>query len=326
MKIPIVITSINNPTEAVKKFSKLIDFSLILVGDNKTPKDWKYKNIQFLSIEEQRKKYPNLSKLVTENHYARKLFGYLEAIKLNPEYIYETDDDNIPDSNFPNFLFKESKITELNTKEISLNIYSFFTKKNIWPRGIPLSYIQKKVNIKKNRIEIFPYIQQGLANLDPDVDAIYRLTNGDFVTFDANKRFAISKGTFSPFNTQNTLFHKKFFPLMYLPSTVSPRATDIWRGYIAQRILWEFDSRLVYLSPSVYQKRNFHNLMKDFNDEIEVYKKTDKIINVISSIKTLKGSVSKMLLSVYKILVINKFFDDQELLRVEVWLSELRKV
>lgn len=326
MKIPIVITSINPPTIAIKKFCQLKNTSLIVVGDNKTPSNWKNNNTSFLSIQDQHNKYPLLSKIVSQNHYARKIFGYLEAIKSNPEFIYETDDDNIPTANFPNFRFTKFNLDELSSDLPTINIYSMFTKKNIWPRGLPLSSINKPHSITKKKVKVYPYIQQGLCNLDPDVDAIYRLTIGELITFDENKQYSIGKHTYSPFNSQNTLFHKKFFSLMYLPSTVSPRATDIWRSYIAQRILWEFDSNLIFLSPSVYQERNIHNLMTDFSQELEVYQKVDEIIKILNDLPTLKGSVEEMLLRVYKELVNRQLFDNEELEIVKVWLKELKNI
>ena len=41
----IVCTTINKPTLAVKKFDKMKDWKLIIVGDKKTPKNYKIKNV-----------------------------------------------------------------------------------------------------------------------------------------------------------------------------------------------------------------------------------------------------------------------------------------
>ena len=55
MRKYIIITSIFEPTEAVKKFSKLEDFNVIVVGDKKSPKNWECKNVEYLSIDKQEK-------------------------------------------------------------------------------------------------------------------------------------------------------------------------------------------------------------------------------------------------------------------------------
>lgn len=313
----IVITTINPPTDAVKKFSKLANNKLFVAGDNKTPQGWKLKNSLFFPIAYQRKKYPRFSKLNSENHYSRKNFAYIEAIKSGVNYIYETDDDNFPNSFFPNFLMSKKFIDEINSP-LAFNAYRLFTKRNVWPRGLPLNWIKnttKKV-AKKN---VKPLIQQSLADLDPDVDAIYRLSLGNKIKFDKNKKYCFAKGTYGPFNSQNTFWHKDVFPLLYLPSTVSTRATDIWRGYIAQRILWEINSNLIYLSPCVFQKRNAHNFMKDFEDEIDVYLHAESLLQILNTVK-LKGSVSEMLITVYEKLVAERFIENKELSSVKEWV------
>ena len=47
----IVITTINEPTEAVEKFSKLPGFKLVVVGDKKTPRNWHCSNTVFLGLD-----------------------------------------------------------------------------------------------------------------------------------------------------------------------------------------------------------------------------------------------------------------------------------
>ena len=49
MKKFIVCTSINKPTVAIRKFDKLKDWKLVVVGDKKTPKNYKLKNGIYLS-------------------------------------------------------------------------------------------------------------------------------------------------------------------------------------------------------------------------------------------------------------------------------------
>lgn len=318
MTTAIVITTINKPTQAVINFSKLRNYTLFVAGDNKTPIDWKLKNASFISINEQKKKYPELSKSIAENHYSRKNFAYLEALQAGHTFIYETDDDNLPYPFFPNFIEKEKVIEEITAPQ-SFNIYSLFTKKRVWPRGIPLNQINTpiKKTIKKS---VRPLIQQSLADLDPDVDAIYRLTNAEEVTFKKNRVFTLAKKTYCPFNSQNTLWNKEVFPLLYLPSTIDARVTDIWRGYIAQRILWELNSNVIFTSPSVYQIRNIHNFMKDFQQEMDLYLKTENLLNTLDSV-TLKGSQSHMLKTVYEVLVSEGFFHKEELTALKKWLG-----
>lgn len=318
----IVVTTIYSPTQSILQFAKMHDFSLFVSGDNKTPKNWHVNDAKFISILDQKKKYAHLSRIVSQNHYARKNFAYLEAIASGAEYIFDTDDDNFPNNLFPNFILK-AQLLEQYRGNIFINVYSLFTKQHVWSRGLPLSYVNELMMHKSKRI-VRPLIQQSLADLDPDVDAIYRLTNGKVIRFQKQKIISLAKGTYSPFNSQSTYWNKEAFPLLYLPSTVNSRITDIWRGYIAQKILWQIGSRLIFLSPCVYQKRNVHDLMKDFRDELDLYLKTEKMVLLLDRIK-LSGTISDMMMQIYREFIKYSFFKKEELKALKVWLSYFKK-
>jgi hypothetical protein len=316
----IVVTTINPPTEALIKFAALPDFTVFVAGDNKGPKEWQLDNSVLLSMQTQTEKYPEFAKIVSENHYARKNIAYIEAIKSGAEYLYESDDDNIPYDFFPAFKEEALEVEQV-TAEPAFNIYSLFTKDNIWPRGLPLTNIQNPVTSTK-KVTVKPLIQQSLADSDPDVDAIYRLTNGSFVHFDKNKTYSLAKHTYCPFNSQNTYWDKAAFALLYLPSTVESRVTDIWRGYIAQRIIWEMDSEMIFSSASVYQERNFHNLQRDFEQELDLYLKSSTLIQDLDALQ-LSGTPGEMLMQTYEALTEKGYFKQEELAIVARWLQEI---
>lgn len=114
------------------------------------------------------------------------------------------------------------------------NVYSAFTKKNIWPRGFPLELVNPLSSERDfpSPKKVSAPIQQGLANENPDVDAIFRMTMPLPVTFRNESDVVLGKGVWSPFNSQNTTWFKEAFPLLYLPSYCSFRMTDIWRSFI----------------------------------------------------------------------------------------------
>lgn len=318
ISIPIVITSINPPNLAIQKFARLKGFTLFVAGDMKTPNGWNHPNTVFLSVAAQDNKYVSLSKRIPRNHYARKNIAYVDAIQGNPSHLYETDDDNLPYGIFPNFLSDAKQpITTVRAPD-AFNVYSLFTKDPVWPRGLPLPSIRAKLKSKKTK-PVRPLIQQSLADLDPDVDAIYRLTNGKQIRFAKNMAVALERFTFCPFNSQNTYWHKDVFALLYLPSTVDSRVTDIWRGYIAERVLWELGSQLIFLSPCVYQKRNIHDFHKDFRQEIDLYLRAGELVEALKEVR-ISGSVPAMLTRVYEHLVEKKFFKKSELVILREWL------
>jgi len=105
--------------------------------------------------------------------------------------------------------------------------------------------------------------------------------------------------------------------------TLSWRTADIWRGYIAQRILWELEGRLVYVSPGVYQERLRHNVLSDFASEQQVYLKTHEFIKVLDSLE-LSGDLLEMQIDCYQALIENKLINKQELKILKAWQKELR--
>jgi hypothetical protein len=327
MNKSIVITSIFEPTEAVIEFSKLKEYQLVVVGDKKSPIDWNCENVDYISIQQQENIGFELAKILPYNHYCRKMFGYLKAIQNGAEYIIDTDDDNIPKTNwnFPNF---EQNYDCIEDDKGFVNIYQLYTTQKIWARGLPLNLIntdfelENCLSLKKCKVGIW----QGLADEDPDVDAIYRLTSDIPCYFNERNPVVLGKGTISPFNTQNTMIRKELFPLLYLPTYVTFRFTDILRGLVAQPIMWLYDYQLGFTNATVVQKRNPHEYMKDFISEIPMYQHCERVIDIVSSSISLEDSIETNLLNAYKSLFKENIVCEKELKTLEVWLKDIERL
>ncbi len=322
----LICTSINHPTEAIKKFSQLSGngskYKILVVGDKKSPKEYSYKHVIYLSIEEQQRLHQNISTLIPFNHYSRKNIGYLYAIKRGAEIIFDTDDDNIPYDNFD--LKCNRKIAaDVAGNSNWINIYTYFTDKLIWPRGLPLNCIHEKGEISTHTIVDSP-IQQYLENLDPDVDAIYRLINRDEMTFNTlSNPISISPGSFVPFNSQNTVFFKELFALLYLPCFVSFRMTDIWRSFVAQKIMWKYKYQLSFHSATLFQERNDQDLMKDFRDEIDGYCLNEEIAcRLLGFELDFDDDLNTDIYKCWDMLRDAKIIGDLEMKIIERWLGE----
>lgn len=280
----IVVTTINKPTIAIEAFSRLTTegWSVVVVGDLKTPTDWSAPGIVYLSVAEQDRLFGELSQKIPYNHYCRKNLGYLYAISQGAECILETDDDNIPYENFGKNLNSTVAARVVNNSQW-INIYKYYTDDHIWPRGLPLDEIHSVGQATEESHSTCHPIHQFLADEDPDVDAIYRLVLNKPVMFRNTGNFELSAGCWTPFNSQNTVFFTEAFPLLYLPCHVSFRMTDIWRSFVAQQALWVNNQTVVFRPATVRQVRNEHNLIKDFADEIPGYIDNKKIIRVLQS-------------------------------------------
>jgi hypothetical protein len=50
----------------------------------------------------------------------------------------------------------------------------------------------------------------------------------------------------SPVHARSTVFLRDAFWALLLPAGVAPRFADVWRGFWAQRLVWEVDGRVAF--------------------------------------------------------------------------------
>ena len=329
VKTALVVTTISGPQKVLKSLAvgcKREGWDFVVVGDVASPPDFKLAGCDYYSLERQLQTGLKTAKQCPKKHYARKNIGYLMAMRQGAGIIVETDDDNLPLNSFWEARDR-SQDARLLTTPGWVNVYSYFTAKNIWPRGLPLTDIHQHIVPGKLKAKgpVCCPIQQGLADDNPDVDAIYRLALPLPVRFDKKSSIALGKGTWSPFNSQNTTWWREAFPLLYLPAYCSFRMTDIWRSYIAQRIAWENGWQVLFHQATVTQQRNEHNLLKDFADEVPGYLQAGNIQKLLSELKVRKGvkQLPDMLRLCYSHLVRNSIMDARELTLLEAWIKDL---
>ncbi len=324
----LIITSIANDKHPVlKQFAKESvenNISFIVIGDTKSPEEFNLSSCDYYSIERQKKLTFELSEELPFKHYARKNLGYLIAIKKGAEIIIETDDDNFPLSNFWDTRNKQVK-AHLLTNEGWVNVYKHFTKANIWPRGFALERIKDEFPQLKKKITVECPIQQGLANKNPDVDAIYRFTQALPITFKNSNNISLGNNAFCPFNSQNTTWFKEAFLLLYLPSYCSFRMTDIWRSYIAQRIAWTCGWSILFHKSTVWQERNDHNLLTDFIDEISGYTNAELIYESLKNLDLKEGieNISNNMKICYQKLVDLELIGKSEMDLLNRWINDV---
>lgn len=327
----VVITTINHPTRAVVDIARdcvRLDAHFVVVGDSKSPPDFHLEGTDYYPISRQRESGLRYAEIVPSRHYALKNIGYLSAIREGATVIVETDDDNIPTDDF--WLPRQSSVPSIKLQQTGwINAYAHFTSEFIWPRGLPLPNVRDRFLDLSDRAPetVFCPIQQGLANGDPDVDAIYRLVLPLPLSFEQRTPLALSDGAWCPFNSQNTTWWKDAFPLMYLPYYCSFRMTDIWRSFIAQKIAWLNGWSVLFHNATVFQDRNEHNLMRDFSDEVVGYLNNAAIADMLNALPLRTGveHIHDNLRAAYLKLIEMKLVGAGEMALLEAWLSDLGK-
>ncbi len=329
MRTAVVITSIQPPTAAVAAFSRLEGHALLVVGDRKSPAGWRCPGVRYLSPAWQRRCPFTLARRLPWNHYARKNIGYLEAARRGAGLIAESDDDNhpLPGWGFPPF---DGRHAQAPAGRDAVNVYGLFSRQRIWPRGFPLERLrQPEAALRVGELapaEVRVGIWQALANGDPDVDAVYRLTRGAPCTFRSRPPVVLAHGTLAPFNSQNTAFRREAWPLLYLPAEVNFRVTDILRGYVAQPVLWAAGYQLGFTSATVRQERNAHDLLADFASEIPLYLNARRLYQVAAAAVSPRRSVSDNLWEAYAALARHALVPSAEMDSLEAWLRDLAMV
>jgi hypothetical protein len=330
-KISIVVTSVSRPNKALQDLAagcKKKSYHFIVIGDQASPADFQLDGCDFYSLQRQKKLDLNFAGSCPTKHYARKNIGYLIAIRNKSSIIIETDDDNIPGEGF---WYERQRTCKAAVIENSgwVNAYRYFTDENIWPRGFPLEQLQKRTSDYKtlNKADVDCPIQQGLADDNPDVDAIYRLTLPLPLSFRKDRRIALAKGSWCPFNSQNTTWWPEAFKLLYLPAYCSFRTTDTWRSFVAQRIAWLNGWAVLFHEPNMKQERNEHNLLRDFKDEVPGYLHNAEICEALEAL-WLKPGIEKIgenLNICYEKLVSMNLIGAEEPELLNAWLGDIEQ-
>jgi len=325
----LVVTTINAPTQAMKDLAKGATergWNFVIIGDRKSPPDFVLDGSDYYDLERQAQTDFEFARLAPVGHYARKNVGYLVAVSKNASAIIETDDDNLP---LPNFWDDRSlsQTAPSATGDGWVNVYRHFTDSPIWPRGLPLREIQQNITPRAELLTrtVDCPVHQGLANENPDVDAIFRLAFPLPFDFEPRGSIITAQASWCPFNSQNTKWFPVAYPLLYLPFHCSFRMTDIWRSFVVQRILYANDMGLMFHDASVYQDRNEHDLMKDFSDEVVGYLHNEDIRRRLLDLP-LKGGPDAMLddmESCYELLIAMGLVGAEERQLIRAWRKDL---
>ena len=272
----IVTTTINPPTLATIKYSRKEDWTLIVVGDIKTP-HYEYENLNciYLSPEYQEKTYPELSDTIGWKSIQRRNIGFVEAYNRGADIVATVDDDNIPyDSWGTNVVVGET--VEIDFYDTHLGVFdplSVTEHNQVWHRGYPIELVPFRKEVTYGgKLKRKVLVQADLWDGDPDIDAMARLSIKPTVKFGVQDAYGST--SISPFNSQNTFLARDVIPYYSVFPHVG-RMDDIWGGYVLQ---YYFPNSVIYNKASVFQDRNVQDLITNLEKEIMGYRKTSELI------------------------------------------------
>jgi hypothetical protein len=279
MKQVIVTTTINPPTEAIEAFQAMPEWELVVIGDLKTPKDYRLSRGIYVTPDEQQKYDPALSDAIGWNCIQRRSFGLLWAKDMKADIVAVVDDDNIPLRGWGRDLLvgKEAEVNYYETDLPAFDPVGATNHREIWHRGYPLQLIPKRKYESKSRKKVKVDVQADFWNGDPDIDAYCRMEHAPECDFDA-KAFPLAANKLAPFNSQNTFLRGELLKDYFLYPHVG-RMDDIWAAYYVQAK----GHKVVYNKASVYQKRNIHDLVRDMKQEYLGYENNLQIVQSLAA-------------------------------------------
>jgi hypothetical protein len=340
LKKVIVTTTINDITPALRAYDELQDWHLIVIGDKKTP-DLKLKNGDFYPWTSQDRLGFKCIKMIPWNVIQRRNIAILLALKEGADIIAVIDDDNIPLKHWGQEIYAgttanpETVITaDLVVDPLAIAESNQFYD-SLWHRGYPIQLLQDRegttrINTQNRCIDV----QAGLWNGEPDVDAICRIPHWDGLDIsfheyfrNGHKNIVVENGTFVPFNTQNTIMSRRAAKMLCLPYDIG-RMDDIWAGYMIQRVLREVGGHVMFEGPTVYQKRNPHDLSKDLEAEMIGYRHTLSFLRHLNTIDLHHHGCDAM--SMYDALVTHvgmlPFIDKRMTVFQRAWIEDVMEM
>jgi len=276
LKKYIVTTTINAPTLATQKFSRMEGWTLIVVGDTKTPHlNYEELDCIYLSPNIQETIKKDLSDSIGWKSIQRRNIGFLYAYNQGADIVATVDDDNIPYDDWGKNLLVGQTI-ECDLYEPSQNVFDPLSVTNtpdIWHRGFPIDLLGKRHEVEyKGKTNRKVLVQADLWDGDPDIDAMARLTMKPIVKYDVESPYCSNK--IAPFNSQNTFLSREVIPYYAVLPHVG-RMDDIWGSYILQHY---FPNSVVYNKASVYQDRNVQDLITNLEKEVIGYRNTYSLL------------------------------------------------
>ncbi len=275
----IVTTTINAPTEALRKFGEMPGWDLVVIGDKKTPTDFHIEGATYVDPEEQEKYDPELSEALGWNCVERRNYGFLYARDMGADIVAVVDDDNIPLDSWGKAIYvgQDVEVDYYEIDQVAFDPVAVTEHSHLWHRGYPPQLLADRDFGSPVRKVIRPDVQADFWNGDPDIDAFCRMQFKPDVTFDPST-FPIASNRPGPFNSQNTFVSPDWLGEYFLFPFVG-RFIDIWTAYYVQ----SHGAKLVYGPPTVYQDRNEHDLTVDLAAEFVGYEHTLRLLERLES-------------------------------------------
>lgn len=237
------------------------------------------------------KSFPELDAFLPWNCVQRRNLAVLMAYQAGADIIVLMDDDNFiaQDNYFAGYAHvgKTTRVPAISSASGWYNICETLREaqdRRFYPRGYPVSQRSMDAPVTEEQAQGRVVVNAGLWLGDPDIDAVTRLAAPiDVTAYKRTGHFALSAGTWAPFNSQNTAIARECVPAYFLCPNIG-RFDDIWASYVVKRIADHLGDTISFGEPLVRQNRNPHDLWADVDLERMGMQLTDEFCNWLRAI------------------------------------------
>ncbi|KAG0247777.1 hypothetical protein BG011_000926, partial [Mortierella polycephala] len=92
------------------------------------------------------------------------------------------------------------------------------------------------------------------------------------------------------------------------------------------RILWDVNGSLSFTKPTVDQIRNAHNYLDDYEDELQIYSDTSKLIDFLANWSSRSTNVETRIVDLMKAMAKEKFIGAGDVDLAERWVKDLQRM
>jgi hypothetical protein len=304
MRRVLVTTTIHVPTNLRDWATQLSPGDRIIVaGDLKTPHTEVRELLEVLALTygittsylapgDDTQRYRTHS-TVGYNSIQRRNLALLEALDDDEpwDYLITVDDDNYPEGSHwvaavDEYLFADD-VNDASRFATASGWYNVgqLCRPTVTHRGYPLT---RRGNVEMlidssdtpTRVGVFASLWTG----DPDIDAIERAVVNPYVESVVGG-VTLDAGTWCPFNSQATAYRRELAPLMFMWPHVG-RMDDIWSSLAARVVMDALGWHVRYGPPTVHQRRNEHDVVRDIEQEMIGYRYTERLADVLHGAAT----------------------------------------
>ncbi|XP_071109141.1 uncharacterized protein [Haliotis cracherodii] len=267
-----------------------------------------------------------------EKGYPLKNIAYLYAMSQSAEVIYDLEYGVKPILPMNNFIYSDHTHGLIYIGNTTFNHYKHFGQPCLHPMGFPTSVNATQSKMFDLCYVPTPPIQHGIVSGETPLDHDQRRKvlqisketslNLQFDTM-APPAF-VPPGRFSAVTAGNTLFTRKAFWIMLLPTSGNSKLNGVIRGYISQRLLWETNDAVGHMG--VTAKKNYDKYI-NFKDAVM----ESNIANVL--VKELEkwtcdpsNSLQECLGILVKHIVSEGVLDEGNIESMKSWMRDLENI